>query len=170
MKVSSLWTQPLDAYRKISHIRFCFVSSLSWWKSALNLATESWKSWVCIWKSTSPWEWPPCSSSWWTPRTYKRADPRRASDLRYLIQFTKHKEDDPPMPVPMVRMFPLNETLLMPQPELREGIFLTDCNVISWSVLSESIANEFRRIKNHLQCSWVKEICMRLASHSIPGQ
>ena len=125
---------------------------------------------VCIWKSTSPWEWPPCSSSWWTPRTYKRADPRRASDLRYLIQFTDHKEDDPPMPVPMVRMFPLNETLLMPQPELREGIFLTDCNVISWSVLSESIANEFRRIKNHLQCSWVKEICMRLASHSIPGQ
>ena len=49
MKVSSLWTQPLDAYRKISHIRFCFVSSLSWWKSALNLATESWKIlwWEC---------------------------------------------------------------------------------------------------------------------------
>ena len=168
MKVSSLWTQPLDAYRKISHIRFRFDESLHW---ILHQRAEYHDGMgVCIWKSTSPWEWPPCSSSWWTPRTYKRADPRRASDLRYLIQFTDHKEDDPPMPVPMVRMFPLNETLLMPQPELREGIFLTDCNVISWSVLSESIANEFRRIKNHLQCSWVKEICMRLASHSIPGQ
>ena len=33
-----------------------------------------------------------------------------------------------PMPVPMVRMFPLKETLRMPHPELREGIFLTDCN------------------------------------------
>ena len=30
MKVSSLWTQPLDAYRKISHIRFCFDESLHW--------------------------------------------------------------------------------------------------------------------------------------------
>ena len=165
MKVSSLWTQPLDAYRKISHIGFCFYVIFVLMQVCIESCNRK-----MMGKSTSPWEWPPCSSSWWTPRTYKRADPRRASDLRYLIQFTKHKEDDPPMPVPMVRMFPLNETLLMPQPELREGIFLTDCNVISWSVLSESIANEFRRIKNHLQCSWVKEICMRLASHSIPGQ
>ena len=30
MKVSSLWTQPLDAYRKISHIRFRFDESLHW--------------------------------------------------------------------------------------------------------------------------------------------
>ena len=31
-----------------------------------------------------------------------------------------------PIPVPIVRIFPLKETLLIPQPEFREGIFLTD--------------------------------------------
>ena len=35
-----------------------------------------------------------------------------------------------PIPVPIVRIFPLNETLLIPQPELREGIFLTGCSVL----------------------------------------
>merc|ERR550519_270519 len=35
-----------------------------------------------------------------------------------------------PTPVPIVRMFPLKDTDLIPQPEFREGIFLT-----AWSVL-----------------------------------
>merc|ERR1719394_950799 len=30
-----------------------------------------------------------------------------------------------PIPVPIVRMFPLKETLRIPHPELRDGIFLT---------------------------------------------
>ena len=35
-----------------------------------------------------------------------------------------------PIPVPMVRMFPLKETERIPHPELRDGIFLTGCSVL----------------------------------------
>ena len=35
-----------------------------------------------------------------------------------------------PIPVPIVKMFPLKDTLLIPQPEFLEGIFLTDCRVL----------------------------------------
>ena len=50
-------------------------------------------------------------------------------DSRNLLALRSQKSISP-IPVPMVRMFPLNETLLIPQPELREGIFLTGCNVL----------------------------------------
>merc|ERR1719209_784223 len=39
-----------------------------------------------------------------------------------------------PMPVPIVRMFPLKDTDLMPQPEFLEGIFLTDWRVLEFRV------------------------------------
>merc|ERR1719369_841680 len=35
-----------------------------------------------------------------------------------------------PIPVPMVRIFPLKETERIPQPELRDGILRTDCRVL----------------------------------------
>jgi len=46
------------------------------------------------------------------------------------LQARRSQKSIRPMPVPIVRMFPLKETLRMPHPEFREGIFLTDCKVL----------------------------------------
>ena len=50
-------------------------------------------------------------------------------DSRNLLALRSQKSIRP-IPVPMVRMFPLKETLRIPQPELRDGILRTDCSVL----------------------------------------
>ena len=74
----------------------------------------------------------------------------------------------------MVRMLPLKETLRMPQPELREGIFLTDWNITSALISKENIhifqswdCATFNQ-GFHLKCSRVEEIRVCFTSYCIP--
>ena len=50
-------------------------------------------------------------------------------DSRNLLALRSQKSIRP-IPVPMVRMFPLKDTLRMPHPELRDGILRTGCSVL----------------------------------------
>ena len=68
-----------------------------------------------------------------------------------------------PMPVPIVRIFPLKETLLIPQPELRDGIFLTGCSVL----LSNRSVCAWKFMKNPQNCCKLYYLYPHLAAYSV---